>query len=319
MIYRYENYSPRINYKKINRVMRILTLFRESRNTYGASRIKLVLCEEGDKVTSKTVSDYMKELNLIPKAYEQRIINKRKMKFSYDGLENKIRYIKATHIDQIWTGDITEIKTDQGKCYLATMMDKYSRKIISYHISNKMDTNLVTTVLGKAYNSRKPNKGIIIHTDKGSQYRSKQWTELVKTMGGYLSYTRPDYNCADNATQESFHASLKKEELYIKPIKTIKEAKSRVEDYINNFYNKKRYHSILKTSPDNFEAINRSDENITNDINQSIINRIDLIDGISDKEIEKMYKILIEMGYEYNEKYPDLNDKIRLYKNKVKL
>ena len=293
---------PRVNYKKINRMMRILMLFNESRNTYGASRIKLVLCEEGDNITTKTVSDYMKELNLIPKSYEKRLENQRKLKPSYEGINNKIRYIKPTHINQIWTGDITEIKTNEGKCYLSTIMDKYSRKIISYGISDKMDSKLVTDVLQKAYDIRKPNKGILIHTNKGSQYRSKQYVDFVESIGGVLSYTRPDYNCADNAIQESFHASLKKEDLYVTELDTIEEAKIRVADYINNFYNKKRFHS-----------------DISNDINDSLINRIDLIEGSTDSEKEKMYKILIEMGYTHNEMYPDLNEKIRAYRQQHNL
>ena len=294
-------------------------LFNESRNTYGASRIKFVLCEEGDNITTKTVSDYMKELNLIPKSYEKRLENKRKLKPSYEGINNKIRYIRPTHINQIWTGDITEIKTNEGKCYLSTIMDKYSRKIISYGISDKMDSQLVTDVLQKAYYIRKPNKGILIHTDKGSQYRSKQYMDCVENIGGLLSYTRPDYNCADNAVQESFHASLKKEDLYIKPPDTIEEAKTRVADYINNFYNTKRFHSILKTSPDSFELQHNAYADISNDINKSFINRIDLIDGTNDSEKEKMYKILIEMGYTHNEMYPDLNEKILAYRQQHNL
>ena len=294
-------------------------LFNESRNTYGASRIKLVLCEEGDNITTKTVSDYMKELNLIPKSYEKRLENKRKLKPSYEGINNKIRYIRPTHINQIWTGDITEIKTNEGKCYLSTIMDKYSRKIISYGISDKMDSQLVTDVLQKAYDIRKPNKGILIHTDKGSQYRSKQYMDCVENIGGLLSYTRLDYNCADNAVQESFHASLKKEDLYIKPPDTIEEAKTRVADYINNFYNTKRFHSILKTSPDSFELQHNAYADISNDINKSFINRIDLIDGTNDSEKEKMYKILIEMGYTHNEMYPDLNEKILAYRQQHNL
>ena len=318
MVYKYENYVPRVNYKKINRMMKILLLFRESRNTYGASRIKLVLCNEGDNVSVKTVSDYMKELNLIPKSHEQRIIDKRKMKVSYDGMENKIRYVILSHINQVWTGDITEIKTDEGKCYLSTIMDRYSRKIISYEISDKMDSDLVTNVLKKAIMKRNPKQGILIHSDKGSAYRSKQYIDCVNSIGGFISYTRLDYNCADNAIQESFHASLKKEELYTRPIKSIKEARERVADYINNFYNPIRYHSVLKTSPNNFERNIEPDDTITNDINKCYINRIDLIDTTTEKEIDRMYKNLIEMGYEHNDMYPDLNERIEAYKQKHK-
>lgn len=319
MVYKYENYVPRVNYKKINRMMKILLLFRESRNTYGASRIKLVLCNEGDNVSIKTVSDYMKELNLIPKSHKERIINRRKMKVSYDGMENKIRYIIPSHINQIWTGDITEIKTDEGKCYLSTIMDRYSRKIISYEISDKMDSNLVTNVLKKALDKRKPKQGILIHTDKGSQYRSKQYIDCVKSAGAFISYTRLDYNCADNAIQESFHASLKKEELYTKSIKNIQEARERVNDYINNFYNPIRYHSVLKTSPNNFEHNIPPNDTTTNDINFCYINRIDLCEGVSEKEKDRMYKNLIEMGYEHNAMYLDLNERIKIYKQKYDL
>ena len=316
VLYR-NNYTKRVNLRKINMMSKILTTFNESRNTYGANRIKWTLSEEGEKVSTKTVSSYMKELNLIPNHQKKILLNRRvrSMKMSDRILDNKVRYIKPTHINQVWTGDITEIKTLEGKCYLATIMDKYSRKIISYEISDKMDANLCIAVLKKAVDIRKPNEKILIHTDKGTQYRSFSWINCVESFGGILSYTRPDFNCADNAVQESFHASLKKEELYIRPIKNIEEARERVTDYIDNFYNSKRVHTALKTCPDNFE---RKSNNISiiNDVNLCEINRIDLKENITEKEKDRMYKNLLELGYVNNERYPDLNEKIREYKKR---
>ena len=253
----------------------------------------------------------MKQLNI-----ETNFIKKTKkyktIKQLFKNFENKIRYVKINHFNQVWVQDITEIKMVNKKAYLATVMDLYSRKILSYELSLKKDTELIVRVLNNAIKIRKPQIGIFIHSDKGLQYRSKKYIKTVESIGGILSYTRYDYSCADNACQESFHASLKKEDIYLNPIKNFEEAKERIRSYIEDFYNKKRIHSKLNNlSPIEFEEKNIDKFNISNDINLQEINRIDLKKQISDYEKNLMYKILYEIGYRENKLYDDLNLKIK--------
>ncbi len=310
--YRYKNYKKKLKINRLNLMLKILNIFKESRNTYGAARIHKVLSEEGEIISVATVNKIMKELNIV-NGFTKKLKNKRRVKINYDGLENKIRYIDVGHLNQVWTQDITEIKLERGKVYLATCMDLYSRKILSYEVSKVKDSNLVIRVLKEAYKKRMPKVGIFIHSDKGSQYRSKKYISFVEKMGGIRSYTRINYSCADNAAQESFHASLKKEDIYLSPIKDYEEAKRRVKNYIEDFYNAKRIHTKLKTSPDKFEELNKNAIDYSNDINFVKIKRIDLLDKTTIAEKERMYRNLYEIGYTKNDRYEDLNMSIKNY------
>lgn len=309
-VYKLRVRKDKINLKKMLLMVKIVIIFKESRMTYGATKIKKALSEEGIVTSVKTVRKIMNQLNIKPEFSKK--IKERITKNNWTDLYNKIRYIKVEHLNQIWTEDITEIKLVIGKCYLATVMDLYSRKIISYEISEKMDTNLICKVLKKAIILREPKPGIFIHSDKGSQYRSKKYIKIVESIGGIRSYTRPKFSCADNAVQESFHASLKKEDIYLKPVLDIDEAKKRIKDYIEKFYNKTRLHtSIGNMSPDKFEEEHK-DKTYSNDINFATINRVDI--EATESEKEKMYAILSDLGYRENEKYEDLNIAIANYK-----
>ena len=310
--YRYKIHKNKIKLSRLNLMLKILIIFKESRMTYGAKRIQNVLSEEGETISISTVGKIMRELNIVNN-FTKKIKKTKKYKINYDYLDNKIRYIEVEHLNQVWTQDITEIKVDKGKVYLATVMDLYSRKILSYEVSKIKNTDLIIRVLKDAYTKRLPKIGIFIHSDKGQQYRSKKYIEFVEKIGGIRSYTRANYSCADNATQESFHASLKKEDIYLNPVKNFEEAKNRVKNYIEDFYNKKRIHSKLKTSPDRFEELNKNDENYSNDINLSHIKRIDLYDKTTKEEKERMYRNLYEIGYVENHYYEDLNKNIKNY------
>ena len=214
--YHYFYYSTNNFDKKVYIISRILTIFYNSKKTYGSPRITAVLNGEGLKISQKTVAKYMKILNLfaISKA------NFPKRKSSMTELEkskiiNLIKNINVIRPNQVWTTDITYIKTkEDGTVYLSSIMDLFSRKIIAWNVGFNMKKELVLETLDNAFFIRNNPVNVIIHSDKGSQYRSYAFRDLIIKHKCLYSYTSLNHSCDENANQESFHASLKKEWLY---------------------------------------------------------------------------------------------------------
>jgi len=155
-------------------------------------------------------------------------------------------------------GDITYIRTNEGWLYLATVIDLFSRKIIGYNMSNRMTKDLVIGALQKALKSRGYPKGVVVHSDRGSQYASNEYKRILKQLGCIGSMSRKG-DCWDNAVAESFFATLKKEYVYQTTFNTRTEAQLGIFDYIEAWYNKERIHSTLNgLSPNEFEYINKN-------------------------------------------------------------
>ena len=149
---------------------------------------------------------------------------------------NLIKDLEVTHLDQVWTTDITYIQTrHEGTFYLITYIDYYSKKVIAWGLFDNQKTEAILKVLSKAIKIRKPLPGLISHSDKGS-------------------FTSMNHSCDENAAQESFHSLLKRERLYQTKLYTFEDAYRKIYDYIEGFYNPRRVHSSLGyVSPDNFE------------------------------------------------------------------
>jgi transposase InsO family protein len=170
-------------------------------------------------------------------------------------LERNFNVEKA---NQVYVGDITYIKTSEGWLYLATIIDLFSRKVIGYKMSNRMTKDLVITALQTALKNRGYPKGVIVHSDRGSQYASHEYKRILKAYGCIGSMSRKG-DCWDNAVAESFFATLKKEYIYQTDFNTRLEAQIGIFDYIEAWYNKERSHSTLKgMSPSQFEEANQS-------------------------------------------------------------
>ena len=161
----------------------------------------------------------------------------------------------TTRLNQKWVADITYINTlEDGWCYLSTIMDLHSRKIIGYHFDRQMTTEIVEKALGEALLNRNIDNGLILHTDLGSQYTSNEYEEKLKGLNISHSYSRK--GCPyDNVGIESFHALLKNEHVYQRPIyQNFEEAKVAIFSYVQGFYNNRRIHSALAyLSPSQFE------------------------------------------------------------------
>ena len=185
---------------------------------------------------------------------------KRKSKMSDDMKELIVNYIKDItiyRINQVWTTDITYIKTiNEGTFYLITFIDYYSKKVVSWGLYENQKTDKVLKTLALAVRSRNPSPGLICHSDKGSQMTSYAYRRYLSKHNFVFSYTSINHSCDENAAQESFHAQLKKECIYLTKIYTFEDAYRVIYDYIEGFYNSQRIHSSIGyLTPNEFEKI----------------------------------------------------------------
>ena len=155
--------------------------------------------------------------------------------------------------NRVWSSDITYIPTDEGWLYLAGVLDLCSRTAVGWSMSDSLERTLVVDALRMAYRRRRPGKGLIHHSDRGSQYASEHYRNLLKDYGMQMSMSRKG-DCWDNAPMESFFGTLKKELVNHRKFRTRAEARRDIFDYIEVFYNRERLHSSLGyLSPLNYE------------------------------------------------------------------
>ncbi len=159
----------------------------------------------------------------------------------------------VSNINRVWLTDITYIPTREGFSYLCTVQDLCSRRIVGWAMSRSADAMLTVSALKQAIALRAPSPGLIVHSDRGSQYASRAFRQVLRKHRLLQSMSRKG-NCYDNAPMESFFKSLKAEEIRRKIYETHEQAVRAVADYIERFYNPERLHSTLKyVSPVKFE------------------------------------------------------------------
>ena len=168
---------------------------------------------------------------------------------------NLIKGLSITRLNQVWTTDITYVKTiNDGTFYLVSFIDYYSKKVVSWGLFDNQKTDGILFTLKKAIKNNNPSPGLICHSDKGSQFRSNNYRNFLENYNFAFSYTSINHSCDENAAQESFHASLKKECLYQKNLYTFQDAYREIYNYIEGFYNPIRVHSSIGyLSPIDFE------------------------------------------------------------------
>jgi transposase InsO family protein len=242
--------------KKLER--RIRRIFLNSRRLYGSPKIFKVLQKEGVKVSEKTIARIMKELGLksrTVKKYKATTNSKHNLPVHENVLNQQFKVLAP---NQAWVTDITYIPTDEGWLYLASVMDLYSRKIVGFHMDERMTKTLVMKALGRSYNQQRPRGEVLHHSDRGSQYASHDYQTLLKKYKMKGSMSRKG-NCYDNACIESFHSVIKKELIYLEKFKTREQARKRIFEYITCFYNGKRIHSSIEYfTPNEYERMYRS-------------------------------------------------------------
>jgi transposase InsO family protein len=162
------------------------------------------------------------------------------------------RQFKVESKDEVWVSDVTFIRCFTGWLYLCVILDLYSRKVVSWKISTRNDSELIVDTITLAINSRNPRKGLIFHSDRGSNYCSGEVRKILANNRIRRSNSRKG-NCWDNAVAESFFATLKRE-IEFNVFQNLKDAKNNLFDYIELFYNRQRSHSFLGyVSPEKFE------------------------------------------------------------------
>ena len=234
-------------------IEKIRSVFLDGRMLYGTRKIRKRLQQRNVIISRKRITRLMLEANL-----ERRV--KRKFKATTDSKHNFIaspnllkRQFHIAKQNLVWAGDITYIPTQTGWLYLATVMDLYSRKIVGWSMNTSMKATLVNNAITMAIWQRRPAKGLIWHTDRGSQYCSNFHREILKDHGVLQSMSRKG-DCWDNATSESFFSILKKELVQLSNFTDQKQAAAAIFEYIEVFYNKNRSHSTIEyLAPTEFE------------------------------------------------------------------
>ncbi len=227
-----------------------------SRRTYGSPRILRDLREDGRRVSRKRVARLMRELGL-----EGR--RKRRFRATTDSRHRfpvapnlLMRHFDVEAPNTAWVTDITYLATLEGWLYLVVILDLFSRRVVGYAMSERIDRELVLEALREALMHRPGARDLIHHSDRGSQYASHDYREALDQAGITCSMSRRG-NCWDNAVAESFFGTLKMELLYELPLQTRSATRSAVADYIETFYNVRRRHSSLDyLSPVEFELKN---------------------------------------------------------------
>ncbi len=233
-------YAPVVNKNKESIKKEIESIFEEI-PIYGAKKVHCQLLENGFTVSLNTVQSYRKELGLRAILAVREPISLTQTNIQHPKFSYKLRGIDITRANQVWSTDITYIKINGGMVYLAAIIDWYSKAVLSWKISNTMDTDLVMGVLNEAL--LRYGKPEIFNTDQGSQYTSYIHTQTLKDNGIIISMDGKG-RATDNIAIERFWRSAKVERIYLNEYNTMKELKEDVLDYMD-FYNYRRFHETL--------------------------------------------------------------------------
>jgi len=227
--------------------------FEDRKHRYGSPRLYLHLNESGFPVALNTVAESMRRQGLVAKAgrkFKATTNSAHKLPVSPNLLEQDFT---CKNINEKWAGDITYLWTDAGWLYLAVVLDLYSRRVIGWSMSRRMTKKLACDAMQMALDMRTDFAGVIMHTDRGSQYCSKQFQAMLKANGIRSSMSKKG-DCYDNACSESFFHSLKVEAIHGELFPTRQTMREVVFEYIETDYNKVRHHTTIgNTSPINYE------------------------------------------------------------------
>ena len=237
--------------RELTRIIR--QLHAESDGVYGSPKVHTELMASGVRCGQNRVAKLMRQAGL-------RGCPKKRYRVKGGGpsgavvAENLIQQnFSADQINERWASDITFISTRQGWLYLAVIMDLYSRRIVGWSMSRRINRHLALSALNMALGQRQPTDRLIHHSDRGAQYLSDDYQDVLKAYGIRCSISNRG-NCYDNAAVESFFSLLKRERVNRVRYRTRDEARADVFDYIERFYNRQRPHSYLGyTSPVQFE------------------------------------------------------------------
>jgi transposase InsO family protein len=254
--YRQHHASSSIERLAVELAARVKAIAAQTRHSYGSRRMAKQLQAEGYAVGRGKARRLMREAGVAVRRPTHRRPRTTESRHGY-GVAPKLlaRQLAGEQPDQAWVGDITSLWTQEGWLYLAVLLDLYSRKVVGWALSSRIDAALVQEALRMALERWHPAAGVLHHSDRGSQYACQTYQALLKAHGVRCSMSRKG-ECLDNAVAERFFGSLKGERTAHRQYTTRQEARTDVIEYIEMFYNSVRLHSYLGYhSPNDYEAL----------------------------------------------------------------
>jgi transposase InsO family protein len=224
----------------------------ESRQ-YGYRRVTHALRAQGWKVNHKRVARLMRADGLLAIRKRRFVPQTTDSKHDFEVAINVARRLTPTAINQLWVADITYVRLGRADVFLAVVMDAFSRKVVGWNLGSRLTTELALTALTNAIESRRPAPGLIHHSDRGVQYASDAYIDMLLQHGMIPSMSRPG-NPYDNAKCERFMKTLKQEEIYCSEYRDMEDLRANLSVFLDRYYNATRLHSALGyQSPDEFE------------------------------------------------------------------
>jgi len=232
---------------------RIREVHCQSRRLYGSPRITAALHDEGIRCGRNRVARIMKDHWIRADVKKRRFRRTTDSRHEYTLAANLL--VDHRRTEGVWASDITYVQTSEGWLYVAAVMNVQSRKIIGLSMSNKLSQDLASAALKDAVSRQSPSEGLIHHSDRGRQYASYAYQDLLRGYGITQSMSRSG-NCYDNAYMESFFGTLKTELVHGERYRTRMEARLSIFEYVEVFYNRQRRHSALGyRSPEQYEEL----------------------------------------------------------------
>jgi putative transposase len=240
--------------KSLQERTHVKAAFAASGASYGSRRVMHALRQQGLHIGRYRVRALMREAGLRT-SWKRKFVSTTDSRHTLPVAENVLdRQFDVAEPNRAWVSDITYIRTAQGWLYLAVVLDLYSRKVVGWAMSPTMPAGLVMSALTMALQQRRPAPGLVLHSDRGSQYASDEYQALLKQHHVVCSMSRKG-NCWDNSVMERFFLNLKMERVWQRLYANHDEARRDISQYIVSFYNAVRLHSTLGyLSPAAYEA-----------------------------------------------------------------
>lgn len=232
----------------------IAVIHDRSRQTYGSPRVRAALRNAGLEVGRHRVARLMRVAGLRGRQKARFRIRTTDSRHDEPIAPNLLPSTPPSRPNQVWVSDLTYVPTAEGWLYVAGVLDRCSRRLVGWAMGSSLDTTLSLAALQMALRQRRPSPGLIHHSDRGVQYASRAYRDVLTAHGLIASMSRKA-NCYDNAAMEAFWSSLKTELIHRRGFATRAEAQTAIFDYIEGFYNRSRLHSALGyQSPLDYES-----------------------------------------------------------------
>ncbi len=220
---------------------------------YGYRRVAPTVQRAGVMVGQWVVRRILRTDNLLA-VRKRKFVVTSDAQHGYTVYPNLAQYVRVSAVNQLWVADITYVRLGREFVYLAVVLDVYSRRVVGWSLGRSLQAQLPLAALRKATASRQPGKGLVHHSDRGSQYACDEYVKELEGAGMVISMSRPARPW-ENAYCESFMNTLKSEQIYCTRYQTMEELKQQIEEFIEEFYNRQRLHSALKyLTPEEFES-----------------------------------------------------------------